>query len=244
MIDLHSHILPGLDDGSLDLSMSISMARQAVEDGIDTVVVTPHFRPPVDYAQQLSAREQAFEALCAALKQEGIALELLPGAECTSNGHLFTQEFPQMPGLLMPTAPGLPKTALVELPLNMSVEHAGDLLFQAQLANYRLILAHPERYPRFTETVDTLKGMLSRGIYLQFNTQALRKGLFHRHITRPVLELMQAAPDQVLLASDAHDDSDRPMKLSPAKETVEDALGATFWQHLTHDNPAKLLGLS
>ncbi|GEM_PF-2748877 len=223
--------------------MSLSMARQAVEDGISTVVVTPHFRPPVDYGQQLSAREQALEALRADLKQEGIALELLPGAECTSNGHLFTQELPQMPGLLMPTAPGIPKTALVELPLKMSIEHAEDLLFQAQLADYRLILAHPERYPHFTGAIDMLKGMLSRGIYLQFNTQALRKGFFHRHITRPVLELMKTAPDQVLLASDAHDDSYRPMKLSPARETVEDALGATFWQHLTHENPAKLLGL-
>ena len=67
MIDLHCHILPGIDDGAPDLETSLNLARQAVDDGITHIVATPHFRYPVDFAAQLSARHAAANTLRKAL---------------------------------------------------------------------------------------------------------------------------------------------------------------------------------
>ena len=244
MIDIHCHILPGIDDGSPDLTTSLAMARQAVADGVTAVVATPHFRPPVDYPAQLDARKDAFAALTAALSDQNIPLKLICGAECTVNGHLFYDVFPQHPTLLYPIQnPGAPKTALVELPMDMEVSHAGDVLFNAQLQGYRIVLAHPERQPGFFKDLDELKGMLNRGIFLQFNEDDLQTGFFHRKMTRAITELMQYCPDQVFLGSDAHETEYRPCKLTPARAAIVAALGEAFWNKLTVENPTALLEL-
>ena len=79
MIDLHSHILPGLDDGATDLADALEIARAAVADGITTIAATPHVRE--DYPTTSDAMESGVRQLRAALEREGIDLELLPGGE-------------------------------------------------------------------------------------------------------------------------------------------------------------------
>lgn len=245
MIDIHCHILPGIDDGSPDLQTSIAMARQAVEDGVTDIVATPHFRPPIEVEAQIAARKNAFETLTKALAEKKIPLRLHCGAECMVNGHLFYQEFPKYPTLMIPIqGENQPPTALVELPLEMGVEHASDVLFHAQLQGYRIVLAHPERQPRFLKELETLRGMLDRGIILQFNEDDLKPGFWHRKMTNAITDLMKYSPDQVLLASDSHELKYRPCKLSPAKEAVVKALGEAFWTKLTVENPATLLNLN
>ncbi len=244
MIDIHCHILPGIDDGSPNLATSLEMARQAVADGVTTIVATPHFRPPVDYPAQIEARKDAFAALSAALADQNIPLKLLCGAECMVNGHLFYDIFPKYPNLLYPiNDPEAPKTALVELPMDMEISHAGDVLFNAQLQGYRIVLAHPERQPGFLKDLDELKGMLNRGIFLQFNEDDILTGFFHRKMTRAILGLMQYSPDQVFLGSDSHETEHRPCKLTPARKAIVSALGDTFWDKLTKENPAEFLGI-
>ncbi len=243
MIDLHCHLLPAIDDGAQSLEETLALGRQAVEDGIHTVVATPHFRPPMDFLQQLEARKQALQTTREALQREKIPLTLLEGGEITANGHLFREVFPLLPALLLPTPPQLPPTALVELPLDLEVTHAQGLLFEAQLNGFQLILAHPERYPGFHKNLPLLKSLLDKGIFLQFNQDSLRTGFFRGRHAKPILELMAYAPQQVLLATDAHHPQYRPCLLSPAKETVTHALGDTFWIALTTTNPKSLLGL-
>ncbi|MCQ2397545.1 MAG: hypothetical protein MJ106_07610 [Lentisphaeria bacterium] len=244
MIDIHCHILPGIDDGSPDLQTSLQMARQASADGVTDIVATPHFRPPIVIEEQLVAREAAFKKLSKALQDEKIPLTLHCGAECMVNGHLFYQEFPKYPTLLIPIKGDSPSmTALVELPLEMNVAHAEDVLFHAQLQGYRIVLAHPERQPGFLNAISTLKGMLDRGGFLQFNEDDLKTGFWHRKMTRAITDLMKYSPDQVLLASDSHEPKYRPCMLTPAKPAVVAALGEAFWDKLTVENPSTLLNL-
>src|SRR5262245_55448640 len=80
MIDLHCHILPGIDDGATDLSVSIAMARAFVTDGVTVVACTPHILPGV-YANSGPQIRAATAALQQALDEKGIALRLLPGAD-------------------------------------------------------------------------------------------------------------------------------------------------------------------
>ena len=121
---------------------------------------------------------------------------------------------------------------------------AGDLLFLAQTHGFRMILAHPERQPGFTGAYDTLAPLLERGLMLQFNADSLAGGFFSLWRRRTMLRLMHLAPEQVFLATDAHDPSERPCRLSPARHAVESALGREFWTRLTEANPRALLGIA
>ena len=243
MIDLHCHLLPAIDDGAQSLEETLALARQAVEDGIHTVVATPHFRHPVDFQQQLQARKTALQATREALQRENIPLNLLEGGEITANGHLFREVFPKFPALLLPTPPNSTPTALGELPLDLEVTHAQGLLFEAQLNGFQLLLAHPERYPGFRNNIPLLKSLLDKGILLQFNQESLRTGFFHARHAKPILDLMAYAPQQVFLASDAHHPTFRPCRLSPAKTLVTQTLGENSWSLMTFHNQQKIMGL-
>ena len=78
---------------------------------------------------------------------------------------------------------------------------------------------------------------------LQFNADSLAGGLFSLWRRRTMLRLMRLAPEQVFLATDAHDPVERPCRLTPARAAVERALGRAFWTRLVEDNPRRLLGL-
>ena len=156
---------------------------------------------------------------------------------------IFADVLPHWPGMLMPGAGGEPPAALVEMSQEMPIGQAGDLLFLAQTHNFRMILAHPERQPGFTGAYDTLAPLLERGLMLQFNADSFAGGLFSLWRRRTMLRLMHLAPERVFLATDAHDISERPCRLSPAKPAVTHALGQAFWTRLTEDNPRALLGM-
>ena len=245
MIDIHCHILPGIDDGAADLATSMELARQAVADGITHIVATPHFRPPYEPEAQSAAREAALATLRGALAAAGVPLTLLAGGECHVVERIFADVLPRWPGMLVPGtgADGQSPAVLVEMSQEMPIGQAGDLLFLAQTHNFRMLLAHPERQPGFTGSYETLAPLVERGLMLQFNADSFEGGLFSMWRRRTMLRLMRLAPEQVFLASDAHDVSERPCRLSPARPAITRALGQAFWTRLTEDNPRALLGL-
>lgn len=251
MIDLHCHILPGIDDGAPDLETSLNLARQAVDDGITHIVATPHFRYPVDFAAQLSARHAAANTLRKALANAGMPLTLSEGGEfqICENALGLLRQFPNI-GYPAINDDGTPRAVLVELLPQSDVLRGGDFLFQAQLAEDSpqiIVVAHPERQPGFVEHASQLATLLDRGLHLQFNATAFVQPFWHlgqSQVTRTALSLMAHAPDQVYLASDAHDPVMRPCRLSIAHKPIAHALGEDFWEKLTRDNPKQLLGNS
>jgi len=243
MIDIHCHILPEIDDGAENLEMSLAMAKQAVEDGVTHIVVTPHFRPPYDYDLQLQLREERLATLRAALAEKQLPLTLLKGAEVQTQEYPFKELLVRYPQLLIPGSTPEHKTVLLELPLDMAADRVKDIYFLAQLYHTDMILAHPERQPNFLNNVSALKELLEHGLMLQFNATSIRKGFFRRRMNRGILELMAAAPEQVFLASDAHEPEERPCRLSPASEVILPALGEEAWQMMTESNPRRVLGL-
>ncbi|MCW2278093.1 tyrosine-protein phosphatase [Heliophilum fasciatum] len=197
IIDLHCHILPGIDDGAPDLEESLAMARQAFDQGVRTITVTPHFLPHGDAPPPDEVR-QACAALQAALTEHAIELELLPGHEV-----YLTEEVPRLwrEGKLLPLT-GEGNKLLVELPLNQYASWISDVLFELQVAGAQVVIAHPERYRYFRDSLELLEEWVARGTVLQVNA-----GSIVGHYGESVFKVVERLFEQglvSLIGSDAH----------------------------------------
>lgn len=244
MIDMHSHILPGIDDGARDLKEALTMAEMAVAGGVRVMVTTPHGLSSPFNVSYLT-RDRALQELRAALRQRGIALELLPGMECWADEKALNEALAH-PECFMNyrEADRGRKSLLVECPPMVDLPLVEGLLFHAQLKGIDLILAHPERHPGFRRHAQLLASMMDKGLTLQFNAEDLRKRLWPWGNERVSRCLIAHNPAQVVLGSDTHSQDKRPPTMALARGTLCEWFDDAMWQQLSWANPARLLGLS
>ncbi|MEN6548282.1 MAG: CpsB/CapC family capsule biosynthesis tyrosine phosphatase [Armatimonadia bacterium] len=231
MIDLHCHILPGVDDGPRDVDEALAVARLAVADGTQVIAATPHVDdtykyPDPDLIRALTARFNE------RLRAEKIPLQVLPGAEVRVGTDLLEK---LQSGQVM-TLGDRGKHVLLELPTSSHALYAGELFFRLQLAGYIPVLAHVERVALFRSQPGLLRDFHDRGCLLQVNAESLsgRGGWTRRRYTQKLLR--EGLID--IVASDGHNTNDRKPLLSIAKK----ALNAEF-ERLTDQTPRRILQL-
>jgi protein-tyrosine phosphatase len=235
VIDLHSHILPGLDDGADDLEVSMAMARLAVDAGVQTMAATPHvnFDYPVDSDTVLAKVGE----LNVALARAGVPLAVLPGAEISvpRAAELSDTELSAL-GL------GGGKTVLIESPYIKGVGFLEEMLFDLQLRGFRPLLAHPERCPIFQDDIARLRRLVDREVYCSINTGSLA-GRFGRRVQAFAFELVSAGLVHDV-ASDSHDPERRPPGLLGGIEAADEHLPGIAAQAdwYTRAAPAALIG--
>ncbi|NMA19791.1 MAG: hypothetical protein GX927_04345 [Lentisphaerae bacterium] len=208
MIDMHSHILPGLDDGAASLEEAVEMARIACANGITAMAATPH-GPGNNLAESLLRRDAALAELRQALERENIPLRLIPGMEFMVMDNVMELAC-EYPGVFYGGAEQPSRMLLLELFPGYDLRFCKDLLFQAQLKNIQLVLAHPERYHGFLQNIDLFEELLDKGLILQFNTAALNKSWFNLRRKNAVKRLIRHKPSRIIFGSDAHDTKHRP----------------------------------
>ncbi len=242
MIDFHCHILPGIDDGSQSMDESLQLARQSVEDGVTHVVATPHGGIQ-DLDSILSQRDAKLAELRERLAQENIPLTLIPGLEYAVDGHSDDAAL-EHPNCRCGETPGISSPLLVELKFSMNIAFAGNLLFKAQLKGIPIILAHAERYEGFKNSGSMLMDLMDKGLIIQFNSQNFRRPLpILNSIPKVILKIIEHAPEQVIVGSDAHNPDMRPAGLAMARELVISKFGEEVWRKISWENPRRLLGL-
>src|SRR5271166_4973228 len=155
MFDLHSHLLPGLDDGAADFKTSLAMARAFVEQGVTCVACTPHIMPGV-YPNSGPKIREAVTVLQQRFDQAGVALKIAPGAD----NHI-TPDF--VPGLKEGRLLTLADSAyvLVEPPHHVAPARLEDLFFDICLAGYVPILTHPERLSWIESKYDVIERLVA-----------------------------------------------------------------------------------
>jgi protein-tyrosine phosphatase len=215
VIDLHSHILPGLDDGAPDIETSLTMARAAVAQGVNTMVATPHVN--FDYPTPAEDMASAVGHLNVALARAEIALAVLPGAEIavTKIDSLAPEELAAL-GL------GGGATLLVECPYTTSVPFFEQQIGLLQRDRYRVLLAHPERSPLFRDDIERLDRLVTGGAMTVINAGSLA-GLLGDRSRETALELVAAGLVHAV-ASDSHDVERRPPGLRKAFEIADEEL--------------------
>ena len=196
MIDLHSHILPGLDDGAETVEGALEMACSAVADGIQAVAATPHVRS--DYPTTPEQMEQGVESLREALREASIPLELLPGGEIALD---------VLPGLEDDELRrfglgGNPAYLLLETPDFGWPLGLEETLFQLRLRGFTIVLAHPERNDEVQENPGRLERLVEVGTLVQV-TAASVDGRLGPVAHKTALRLVELGLAH-MLASDAH----------------------------------------
>lgn len=232
MIDLHCHILPGLDDGPRSFDESVAMARLAEADGVQAIIATPHCNldgscPPPDLIRDLT--DQLNDRLAA----EGLQLRVAPGAEVRATGNLVEA---YEAGAIM-TMADRGKYMLVELPASGHPLFAGELFFRLQLAGVTPIIAHAERFDYFRQSPEALENLARRGYPLQINVGSIL-GEDGARIRKQALKLINEGLAGII-ASDGHNTSDRKPLLSVARKGL--GLDENSYLKYTLDRPFRLL---
>jgi protein-tyrosine phosphatase len=235
VVDLHTHILPGVDDGAPDLEAAVAMARVGEADGVTTIVATPHIRDdhPFDHGRIPGLVADVNAALAAA----GVGVEVVAGGEVA----LTTTADLDADALRAYGLGGGPYL-LVESPYT----EVGDLverqLFDVQMKGLKPVLAHPERSPSFLSDFERLRTLVEeRGVLLSVTADSMA-GRFGSTVQRFSAELFRAGLVHDV-ASDAHDDRKRAPRLRHGFEALDRDLpgiaAQTAW--FTADAPAAML---
>lgn len=227
MIDLHCHILPGLDDGPRTLQTSIEMARQAADDGIRTIVATPHINSPYP---DLDNIEQTRLLLQEKLLSENIPITLLPGGEVDA----FMD-----PNLLKQYTLNNTPYLLVEFPHSHWPSHASKILFEMISQGLYPIIAHPERNPGIIRKPQQLLDLLDSNVKIQITAGSLA-GQFGNGSQACARYLLKKRAVH-FLATDAHGLDFRCPILSKGRKVAAKILGKQEALKLVEDNPKAVI---
>ena len=236
MIDLHSHLLPGIDDGAPDLEHALELARAAADQGTRVLAATPHLRAdfPDVRPEELASR---CEEIRASIAEAGIELEVVQGGEAGVMWAVNAGDDELRAGSYGARGTDL----LVETPYGPLNDTFEQLLFKLPERGYRLLLAHPENNPTFQRTPERLHELVERGVLLQVTARSLirpdrRKG------PRPLAESLVRDGRAHVVASDAHSGYQlRPPALGAGAAAAAELVGAERARWLVEDAPAAIL---
>jgi protein-tyrosine phosphatase len=228
VIDLHCHVLPGIDDGPATIEDSVALARASVAAGTRTLVATSHVSS--HYPNDLETIARLVQELAARLAQEEIALELRPGAEIAIT-HLSEIEPSKLDGLGLGGGPWL----LLEPPFT-TLATGLEAIVRDLLRDRRILLAHPERCPAFHRDPSMLERLVGDGALVSITAGSL-VGRFGGEVRRVALGLLEQGLVHNV-ASDAHDEARRPPGI--AGELRQAGYGP-LCEWLTQEVPAAIL---
>ncbi len=235
MIDIHAHILPGVDDGSPDLESSLAMAEMAVESGVTHMVATPHCNIPRRFSNYWGeSLQRQFEYFRHALRRARIPLHLYTGMEIF--GTFDTPELLQE-GML--TTLGGSRYPLIEFPFHGFGRQATEILDAVVSLGYRPVVAHPERYRYTQEDPALLNDWVEMGCLLQVNRGSLL-GRFGRAEEALAIALVDRR-FAFAVASDAHSHLVRTPWMQDVRDFLCDQFSDDTAQQLLEENPRKLL---
>lgn len=228
--DLHTHILPGMDDGARTVEESLVLLRKEQESGVDTVALTSHFRTDKETIEHyVTRRAQALHTLQQAVTAEGLSIRLIPAAEVMYSSTLLDMD----PRDLCYAGTN---TLLIELLPHLFPAGFEQFLFEMGTRGYSILIAHVDRYPYLMESPHILTQWVKQGCYchinasavlhdrkmLSFATAAIRHGLVH------------------LIASDTHSVTKRPPLLQEAFALLKKRCGSESVKGI-QENPKLLL---
>ena len=195
MIDLHCHLLPGIDDGPVTLDDALALARAAVGCGTRTIVATPHVSSR--YPNNAVHIAEAMQELSEHLQQNAVPLEVVPGAEIALS-HVLDLDASELARLGLGGGDWL----LVEPPFSEAVSGLDDLVLELVHAGHPVVLAHPERCPSFQREPRMLDALVDQGVLTSLTAGSL-VGRFGSRVRRFSSQLIEAGVVHNV-ASDAH----------------------------------------
>lgn len=235
MIDLHCHLLPGIDDGPKSIEESLAMARHAANAGIAKIVATPHITPG-RYDNSLASIQPVFEKLKSAIKEQAIPVEIGFAAEIRFD-----------PGIIdMVNNDILPvlgeyegaRIILLEFPHTHIPPGCEDLIRWLADKGVRVLIAHPERNRSILANIEKIASFIKIGCLLQITGGALT-GVFKEGPRECAVELLKRGWVSII-ASDAHSIHARCPELEPARQEAAKIVGEEEASDMVIRRPASI----
>lgn len=233
MIDIHSHILPKIDDGAMDLEVSVEMAKLYLKNGYDKVIATPHF---FDVMNSKSKEEvlNAKNKLEKRLAEKGIELEILLGNEI-----YFSYDV--LKNIEKENAHKLNNSnyILLEFPSTDIPSYTDEVIFSLQLKGYTPIIAHPERNSKILNNPNILYDLVERGVLGQLNLHSLM-GLYG-HRSMELAELLIRNNLVHFAATDSHSNGRRSPEVDKALKRLLKIAHKEKYHKIVYKNPEHLI---
>lgn len=234
MIDLHCHLLAGLDDGPESWQNSLEMAKMASSDGIRCIVATPHYRFGLHENNSQRIKEKV-EELRQLLQEENISLEVLPGADV----HLMPEILRLIEAGEVLTINDSMKYLLLELSNNFLPHQLEDIVFSLKIKGITPILTHVERLRVIKDNLERLYELEERGALVQITAMSLTGG-FGKDAKKVSQLLLEHHLVQVI-ASDGHNLTSRPPILSLGYMEARNIVGEEIANMLVGANPEAII---
>jgi protein-tyrosine phosphatase len=235
VIDLHNHLLPGIDDGAKKVEETLEFLRIARRDGVKVVVATPHMKPGVYDNTRETILERVALVQEAARGDEAEGVTLLPGAEVYFTADLIARA---RAGQLM-TLGDRGRYLLLELPYQQIPMQVDETIFQLRLLGITPLMAHPERVAYYLENIERVAASVRIGALMQVTANSLtgrfgdKAGDFARALLRRNLIHV--------LASDSHDVRYRPPILSAVIPVAAAEVGEAAARRMVEETPQAIL---
>lgn len=234
-VDIHNHIVPGVDDGAKTLDNSFEMLDQAVSAGVKMLCATPHLHGDTDEAVRHHQQKEAFELLKSEAEKRNYEVELHLGCEV-----YCTPDIDALAALKEFSIREEQKFMLIELPPTEAPHYFPELCFKLKMEGVTPILAHPERNIALLRRPDILVQYLRQGILTQVTTDALVGG-FGEEIMSFAERIVKSGGCTVL-SSDAHNTGRRSFASWPqAFKKAEELAGKTAARRISYDNAKEIL---
>ncbi|WP_054026158.1 tyrosine-protein phosphatase [Bacillus sp. FJAT-28004] len=224
MIDIHTHILPGLDDGAASFDDTLNMARAAVSEGITTIIATPHHANGtyINTADDVAKHTHTInDQLIAA----GVPLAVRSGQEIRVHDDLLDAWYRKE---LLPLAGS--SYVLVEMPSSRIPKAMIELVHELKVLKLKPIIAHPERNAEVVKHPDRLAELIEAGAFAQVTTHSLLGG-FGKRIEQSAWSLLKAGHIH-FVSSDAHHIERRGFRLGEAYASIERRMGEQWVNYL------------
>lgn len=233
IVDIHSHILPGVDDGAENIEEAVRMCVLAVEEGIRTIVATPHYHPGVQAADN-GRRDYALQSLEEKIEGIGLKLQIYRGNEI----YYSVQSVEDLRAGRARTM-GSSQYVLTEFSPGAEYSYIRQGINHLIQEGYHPILAHAERYKEIICEKERIYELMEFGSYIQVNASGVL-GTSGRKVKAFCNEMLKEELVH-FVATDAHDLKDRAPRIRKCADFIIKKYGAAYAKRLFIDNPQKML---
>ncbi|AOR24754.1 tyrosine-protein phosphatase [Clostridium taeniosporum] len=240
MIDIHSHIIPKIDDGSKEMEMTLEMLRNAERDGTKEIVATPHYL--MEYGEAtIDEVKQYVKEINSAIEKEGIDLKVYSGQEIYFTENIIQYYLDGKIGTINDS-----RYMLIEFPMTKFDDNVFDILYELQVRNISPVIAHPERYREIIKNPMIVNRFIDEGYLFQMNAGSL-EGLFGTE-AKKTAEILLKNGIYNFIGSDAHNTKSRTtgilnaIKLANSKNKNSEKIFIDSSKKMLNDEDIEFLG--
>ena len=233
MVDMHCHIMPGVDDGAKTRKEVQGMLKMEYENGVRTIILTPHYRKDM-FEPDFELIKKRFQYVKCEVENLGLDMEVFLGCEYHANSDMI-KEIKGKPRFRINGG----KYVLLEFSSAHTYQKIRDCVYQMINSGFKPIIAHIERYRNVVKDLNNVNELIELGAYIQVSSGAIlgEDGLKAMLVSRTMLKKKMIH----FIGSDSHDMKERCPNLKKCAEYVEKKVGTKYAQNLFVNNPQKIL---